>query len=577
MDQTIETAPGRSPGRRGWKTAGLLALTLVVCAPPLFVGLKTADTTFHMEVITFLSSQETWVRQLEGERDAWLVPSWNGRQRIVKPPFAIWMNMLAWTGLDPSSAAPEQLVLRARLASGLTVLAGLAALFLLGRLLGDDRTAVLATLAAGTMVLFLRQARLASYDTYLMSWLTISVAAGVWAVRLAEVNGRPALRRFAWALSGVAMACAFMAKGPLALPLMAGPLALVAVLPRSSRRRNVLGLLGAVALGLALVAPWYIYVLRSVPGAAEVLLDEFRAEQHDTQPPWYYLCVFYLAFPWTLWLAGAMRNPFAAADPDARARRRPAWLWFAWIIFFMSLSTSKHQRYIVPILPAAGLLVAQCFVRSGTGLPPRGRLLRAAVWTHWTLLLAGSLAFAALIFQPQMIAAGWMERPEFEGLHPAALALTSAVLLGIAVVGLRAHLRGKTFRAGLVTGGWMIVAATAGFYGYVRSHHGRYADRADVARVNAVAGDATVYYLLPEGSLVYREEPDQKFIFYARRVTPQVTPAGLAALAGRGGRACVIARDDPAVDELMRGAGFEPVLDLMDGSTARRLYRAPGS
>ena len=61
-----------------------------------------------MENVALATSQETWFRVhgVSGEkRDpaAWLLPSFNGRPRIVKPPLVTWLHLLAFSGLDPQT------------------------------------------------------------------------------------------------------------------------------------------------------------------------------------------------------------------------------------------------------------------------------------------------------------------------------------------------------------------------------------------------------------------------------------------------------------------------------------------
>ncbi|MCB1071140.1 MAG: hypothetical protein KDL31_12365, partial [Kiritimatiellae bacterium] len=91
-----------------------MVLALAISLPGLVGSVSRSDTTAHMEVLSVASSQFTWMRLQEGEADAWLVPSWNERPRIHKPPLVVWANLAAWTGLSRETATPDVLLYRAR-------------------------------------------------------------------------------------------------------------------------------------------------------------------------------------------------------------------------------------------------------------------------------------------------------------------------------------------------------------------------------------------------------------------------------------------------------------------------------
>ena len=93
----------------------LLFLAVVVYSVPTLWKLGVSDSMYHMENMTLLPSQETWIRQQHGDLDAWLTPSMRGRPRIRKPPMVIWLHMLSWTGLDADTVDPAVLTTRARL------------------------------------------------------------------------------------------------------------------------------------------------------------------------------------------------------------------------------------------------------------------------------------------------------------------------------------------------------------------------------------------------------------------------------------------------------------------------------
>src|SRR5215510_9807487 len=96
----------------GWAMAGILVAMLA--AYSINVGRPSPDRS--MEKICMASSQETWMRQRSGETSAWKTPTINGGElRIQKPPLLIWLNIAAWSDIDPETAQVDELAFRARL------------------------------------------------------------------------------------------------------------------------------------------------------------------------------------------------------------------------------------------------------------------------------------------------------------------------------------------------------------------------------------------------------------------------------------------------------------------------------
>jgi 4-amino-4-deoxy-L-arabinose transferase-like glycosyltransferase len=136
-------------------------------------------------------------------------------------------------------------------------------------------------------------------------------------------------------------------------------------------------------------------------------------------PVWYYLWRFPAGFmPWSFFLPAALIAAFGRRD---RSERHVAILlaaWMAAILIFFSFSTGKRGVYIIPIYPAAALLVARLFTRDAH----RVLAARSArIFAPFLLLIAVALAVVA----PR-------KHPEF---RTAALAL-GALLLAAAGVAL---------------------------------------------------------------------------------------------------------------------------------------------
>ena len=542
---------------------------IVVVLAPMVADLGSAQVTYHMEVMTLQTSQETWMRTCAGERGAWLMPSWNGAPRLRKPPMSVWLNLLAWRGLNPANASVETLVWRSRLLGVLLTALALAATYWIARHLGDRRSGAAACLVAGTMFLLLRQARLASYDTHLLAWCTVAVAGGLHALRPTGPPASFAAAALGWTLAAFAGGLAVMTKGALALVLIWAPLAVMALLAGRRRAANFAPMAAALLLAVALASPWFLYAAAHFGDTLTEVADEYRAQRNEFQPPWYYLGLFGLVFPWCIPFGMAVAAPFRGAARPGRGLRLIPWAWWATLFLLLSIPGAKQQRYIVPALPAAAIMVAQWWLTETSGESERWVFRRLHFGVLAGLSVIGPL-FIAL--QPVFVRLGWMARAEIEGLAWPALLALAATCASLAALGARLHAQGRRFASLACTALWMVVLAATVFPGYARSWHGRYRQLDDGRRVLAAVGQAQFLYLdLPDVS--YRDEPNQKLLLYARRVIPRVEPAALTDLAKAGEPVYVMAPAEASADAPLAAAGFEPLFDWHDGSTPRRLWR----
>lgn len=550
------------PPQTVWASAWRL---LLLTAPLLLAGINAADCEYHMEVMTLASSQETWLRARQ-DPDAWLIPSWNGAPRVNKPPLTVWLHLLVWHDLDPARASVDRLVLRARLLAATLGILAVFAIWGIGSILNSARFGWLAAAITGTSLVFLRNVRIATYDAYLLSFSTFAVAAALFAIR---PRGPPAgivPTTVGWIISGFFMAAAYLTKGPIALVMTLIPLALIVVYSRN-RPRNALGLAGASLLAAALTAPWYLYVLHEVPDAARIMSGEYRATRSEFQPPWYYLGLIGLVAPWSVWLLAfwveAARKRIDWRDPAIRV----AGIWFLTIFILVSIPAAKQQRYIIPILPAAGLLMAALL--SGIGSRDRGAWIAALARIHgWTLIIVSVLLGVFALAHPWLLSAGLLTRPEIDYLPNWLIALLAVVWTVMARAVLNAARRMELDQLARLTVGWMFTAAVPLLVDYGHSYHGRYMQRAEVEDVMRRVATHTLRYAESPDLPDTAEAPDGKMLLYARRIIPRWTPAD-----GQPEGFLMAARHEGLHQSLER-AGWQFVCEFHDGNLPRRLYYA---
>jgi 4-amino-4-deoxy-L-arabinose transferase-like glycosyltransferase len=555
----------------------LLGALLLACVVPCLVRLGARDSTHTMENVAVVVSQETWLRWHAGEPYAWLVTTNDSLPRIRKPPMLTWINFLAWSGLDPGTASPVELLYRARLASVGLGLLMLTAIFWLGMTLGDSRMAILSLLVGGSIFFLQRQMRTASYDVHFVAWASLAAASAVWAMQLRAASVVRWKAAFGWGLAGLLMAVSTMTKNPLAIVLVIVPVATAVILIPHRRRTSLIGLAAAVGLALALVTPWYAYVAATYEDVVASLTLEFRAARADPQPPYYYVALLALVMPWTPWLLAGLVHPFMPTTRDCRRWRLVPWLWFILIFVLFSIPGAKQQRYILPIIPAAALLMGQVW-SDHERLARRGERddsARLLVGAHWIILLLGSLAIGPVLAMRRPLARvmDWAPIP-----WPAA-AVWTVLLCGLVWWGWRQHQRWRPMVAGITSVVWTLLVLGLFWYAYGTAPSGTHPIRVSAETFALRVAGAPVRSLRITEVDRTTDIVNEEFRFYFGRRILHTTPETLGDdLAAVDGPLYVLARDEPAYGTLLGSYELsDEGLVHVDRDQYFRLWRKQGS
>ena len=494
-----------------------------------------------------------------------VVLSRNGRLYVEKPPLFIWAINAAATftgGVDERSA---------RLPS---VVSGILAMLLilhLGERLYDRRTGFAGAVVFATGVQILERARWASTDMTLNLFV---LAAIVMLLRAAGGGGRW-WARLAW----VAMGLATLAKGPvgLVLPLIATAPAVMLLSGWRAAARLVPP--SGVALYLGVTLAWFgpfaarLGSDRAVAILTKETVDRYVDAWNVRHPAYFYLWNFPAGFfPWSIALPWAVapalgREPAdgmadGTADGAAGARRRERAaaivlsLWVAAILMFFSFSTGKRGVYIIPLYPAAALLVARLFTRAeGERGAALARLRRAC------------LALAAIAVPAAAGVAILVPRR-----HPdLAVAATAAAIL-VAAGGVAAAWLARRGRALLAAGalaaamGGLLLVATEMVFPWANGY----------LNLRGFALGARALYR-PEIPIAATREKREAWVFYGGRTVEPVDTAdeAIAWMRRAGPRDLLIDED---LHRQVRGALPEDVVEVYAGRVSRqtcRLLRRP--
>ena len=428
--------------------AVLLALGAVLIVPALFTrDAWTPDEPRYVEV----------AREMIARGD-YLVLHLNGAAYSDKPPVFFWLTTVLWRlGCGMNSG---------RVVAAVAALATVLLVYRLGRRLYGRETGYRAALICLTCMLFLAIGKVGNLDAMLTFLVVAAISCGLQAL---EARGR---RAGAWWLGFyAAIALAVLVKGPVGL---ATPALVVLTYGLAGRRQLAGGgwwHLGGVLLFAALVAAWLVpaALLGGREYAHDLIfqqtLQRVGKEAIHGEPIYaYVLQAPAYFFPWSLLLplalVAAFREAWGKGDPRA-------WLpvlWFVVIFVFFSLISGKRERYLLPIVPAVGLLVARYLGRAereGPRWPDWHRGLWRATFAVLLVLAAGILASS--LFPGAVLGRAAKRsaavRDFLASLPPLGMAIGAAAGLALgllALLGLRQRAAGADRRRV-----WLLVGAVA--------------------------------------------------------------------------------------------------------------------
>ena len=292
------------------------------------------------------------------DRHDWITPTLNGRPWLEKPPLYYWQAMIAFRIFGVTDVA-------ARLPSAFDASFMVIAVYLFFRKFRHG-SEVDAALISASCAGFIGYARAASMDMPLTAAFSAAMLAW-WAWHERAGHNYLALFYFFIAL-------ATLAKGPVAPFLAAVVIIAFAAAARDWRLIFRTLWIPGILVFAAVALPWYVAVqIRNPSFFREFILEHNLARfstnlYHHPEPIWYYVPVLALALvPWIVFVTAALLDSVrilwterhAAAETDLQLQFRTfAGIWLIAPLIFFSASQSKLPGYILPAVPAAGVLLA---------------------------------------------------------------------------------------------------------------------------------------------------------------------------------------------------------------------------
>jgi 4-amino-4-deoxy-L-arabinose transferase-like glycosyltransferase len=421
----------------------LLAVLLAAAVLPYFLNLGVSSIWDANEAFYAQTPREMI------EAGDYVTPSFNFQLRMNKPVLSYW-NVAASYHLFGISEWSERLPI----AIGAAVI--IATAFGLGSLLGSTFAGLMAALVLATSPRLVLLARRIIIDVHITMWT------GLVLLCFALADTRPQQRRLYLSLMYVAAGFGVLTKGPVAVFL---PALVFFIYLASQKRhgdlRHMMLPTGAI-ISLAIVVPWYYFLYRehgweyiSAFIVGENLGRYAEAIGEQSRGMLFYIPVMLAdLFPWSamipvaLWWA--MRN-----ERDNRIARLLV-VWIAAIVVFFSLSGTKEDLYILPIVPAEAALIGAMLAKAIDGRRAVSSVEGPVTWaTGATAVLLAATGVAALwVF-------GIAHRYSLEGgLFVGAVALIGGLASLVCLFGRRVFESVVTVASSVVLIVWCVVLCT---------------------------------------------------------------------------------------------------------------------
>lgn len=334
---------------------------------------------------------------LKGE---WIVPAVNGELYTDKPILYFWLVLIA------SKLAGGVNEWTVRLPAALGGVGFVLGTYFIGRDFFNARVGFYGAAILATSMRVIWEARWAHIDALFCSLFAFAIYFGA---RSLFKKGHPNEILLAYVFMGLAV----LAKGLIGIVLPGLIFVAFVLAERDWRMIGAAKLPLGIAIFLVVTLPWFYLVNRATEGRwlADFLyvhhLQRYTDGAGHRQPFHYYFRTLPADFlPWTV---------FAVPALFARRRIRAAWseptarfflLWFLSIFVFFTLSDTKRDLYLMPLLPPLALFVGNYFNDLVVG-----ELAQDGFYRWFASACFGAIGLAGLALP---VALHWF-RPDFLG------------------------------------------------------------------------------------------------------------------------------------------------------------------
>lgn len=364
------------------------------------------------------------------ESGNFITPKLNYVKYFEKPVLLYWMNAASFMAFGENEFA-------ARVAPALCALSGALVTALLGTLIFGIRAGILSGIITSLSLLYFAIGTINSTDMPLSFFLTLALAS--------FYTGNIRNDRRWYLLFYAAMALGLLTKGLVAVVLPGGIIFWYVIFTRKwNLIIDVLYIPGIIIFS-AISLPWFYLVCRDNPDFFYFFFVREHFLRYATkiadryEPFWYFLPLIPAGLmPWTgFFFALLSKKSIIRTPSDDRSKDSNIFLltWFAVILIFFSISSSKLIPYIVPCIPPLAVLI-------GADID---RMVSRREWHGGAVFLSAGIA---LIFSAALVIYAFKgdKIPQSESL-PMALKLSFGLLLGPLSAIWFSHKKRKSFNA----------------------------------------------------------------------------------------------------------------------------------
>ena len=350
----------------------------------------------------------------------WITPFFDGETRFDKPALIYWLIALAYKILGVNSWA-------VRLPSAIAAMGLVGVGFYTLLLFGDStsKSSVQSTrnwfcAALGSALMALNPLTIVWARTGVSDMLlTGCIGAALLSFFIGYAQpSKPALQARWYLAFYVLIAGAILTKGPvgIVLPGLVIGLFLLYLGNALEVLREMRLLLGSVVIA-AIALPWYVLIIwRNGRAFIDSFfgyhnLERFTEVVNGHAAPWYfYFLVVLLGFaPWSVYLPSAIARLQFWQRSRWRSAPRSSHLglfalcWFASIFGFFTIAVTKLPSYVLPLMPAAAILVAIMWNSAWSVKGKKQPYL--LVWSGWLNVIFLLAVAGALFYLPDLIGA----------------------------------------------------------------------------------------------------------------------------------------------------------------------------
>ena len=334
------------PDQPFWKKETFFVITLIVtCLILFFFGLGTVPIKDIDEAMHAATSRDM---VLSGD---WVTPRYNGENFYDKTPLYNWLAAISFLIFGFTEFAAR--LPAALLGSGCVMITYWLARHMFGPVVAFLSALVLAT-SAECIVL----SRVVVHDISLAFFVTLALT--LFFVGYKNEKHRKPAFLFGYAALGFAV----LAKGPVGVVLPMMIIGLFLICKGQLRFLKEMQIGWGLLIFLAVAAPWYILMSVRNPDYGEYFflkqnIGSFLSQQSRHPKPFYYYIPVLMGgfFPWSLFLPLALFRALRSKTALHGDGTIFALIWFGVIFIFFSMASSKLGTYILPLFPAAALLV----------------------------------------------------------------------------------------------------------------------------------------------------------------------------------------------------------------------------